>query len=44
MDCFLIPDFVREQDIEMRNAAKAENAWFLKSNIFGGTRVPTSNR
>lgn len=44
MDCFLIPDFVREWDIKMRNATKVENAWFLKSNIFGGTKVKISNR
>ena len=44
MGCFLIPDFVKEQDIEMRNATKVENTWFLKSNIFGGTRVTISNR
>lgn len=44
MDCFLTSDFVKDWDIEMRNATKVEAGSFLKSNIFGGTKVTISNR
>lgn len=38
-DCFLISDFCRKEDIEIRNVMKVEDGGFLKSNILGSIKV-----